>query len=341
MATENELRKQLIEEILPYVGAKQGSAKHKDLIDTFNKVKPDGWAMNYTALWCAASASAFAMKAFGIDKAKKCFPLSANCETIINKAKAMKIWKESDNYKPTKGDWILYDWQDTGKGDNHGSPDHVGTVEKVEGKIITVIEGNKHGVVARRTLALNGRYIRGFVKPKYSLIATKHSNAWRLRKSVKFVTKYMKDHGFKYRKSWRDNAMTWDGAKKRRTTNCSDMISYSAQRAKLLKEGQIFWINGDKITCKGGLTLDELKKKAYILHPHHSPAHAHLRKGDICGYGDDDKDINPHTMMFAGFNSKGVPLWQSTGSGVEIKVGEAHEKATYTKKIIYTIVRFK
>lgn len=172
MATANELRNELIKDAESFLGAKQGSAKHKDLINIFNKVKPDGWAMTYTAFWCAAAASAFAIDTFGVDKAKKYFPLSANCGTIISKAKNMGIWVENDAYRPDKGDWILYDWDDSGRGDNKGGPDHVGTVVKVEGSKIYVIEGNYSKSVQERELSINGRYIRGFVVPKYSAMAT-------------------------------------------------------------------------------------------------------------------------------------------------------------------------
>ena len=175
MATEQELRNKLVSVATFYLGAKQGSSQHKDIIRIFNQVKPDGWAMTYSAAWCAAFASACAIKAFGVDKAKKYFPLSANCGTIIRKAQNMKLWVESDAYVPEKGDWILYDWDDSGRGDNKGGPDHVGIVEKVSGNKITVIEGNKGKLsqVGRRTLSVNGRYIRGFVTPKYSAMATK------------------------------------------------------------------------------------------------------------------------------------------------------------------------
>lgn len=174
MATDKQLRNQLIKTAKSFVGAKQGSAKHKELINLFNQIKPDGWAMTYSAAWCAAAASAYAIKTFGVSKAKKYFPLSANCGTIITKAKKMGIWVESDSHIPKRGDWILYDWDDSGRGDNHGGPDHVGIVEKVSGSKITVIEGNKgtSKSVGRRTLSVNGRYIRGFVLPKYSAMAT-------------------------------------------------------------------------------------------------------------------------------------------------------------------------
>lgn len=171
MATEKQLRNQLIKTAKSFMGAREGSAKHKELINIFNKIKPDGWAMTYSAAWCAAAASAFAIKTFGVSKAKKYFPLSANCGTIISKAKKMGIWVESDSHVPKRGEWILYDWDDNGRGDNVGGPDHVGTVDKVSNSKIYVIEGNKSNAVGERILAVNGRYVRGFVTPKYSAMA--------------------------------------------------------------------------------------------------------------------------------------------------------------------------
>ena len=172
MATEKELRNELVNDAKSFLGAKQGSAKHKAIINTFNKVKPDGWAMTYSAAWCAAFASGIAIDTFGVNKAKKYFPLSANCGTIIRKAQNMGLWVESDAFVPDKGDWILYDWDDSGRGDNVGGPDHVGIVESVTRSKITVIEGNKSKAVGERELSINGRYIRGFVVPKYSAMAT-------------------------------------------------------------------------------------------------------------------------------------------------------------------------
>ena len=43
----------------------------------------------------------------------------------------------------------------------------MGIVEKVEGNTITVIEGNYSNSVKRRTIAVNGKYIRGYGVPKY------------------------------------------------------------------------------------------------------------------------------------------------------------------------------
>lgn len=85
----------------------------------------------------------------------------------------MGIWVENDAYIPSAGDMILYDWDDNGVGDNTGSADHIGIVVSVSGGVIKVIEGNKSNAVGYRDLAVNGKYIRGFVTPKYSSKATK------------------------------------------------------------------------------------------------------------------------------------------------------------------------
>ena len=77
-------------------------------------------------------------------------------------------WDENDARVPNVGDIIFYDWQDSGYGDNKGTPDHVGIVEKVENGLITVIEGNIRDSVNRRSISVNARYIRGYGVPKYA-----------------------------------------------------------------------------------------------------------------------------------------------------------------------------
>ena len=186
---EAEVRKKVVALAKSYLGAQQGSALHKKIIDIFNKVKPDGWAMTYAAYWCAAFVSGIEIQAFGVEKAKKYFPLSANCPNIITKAKKMGIFVEKDSYIPKPADWILYDWQDNGKGDNTGAPDHVGIVEKVSKTTITIIEGNYKRadgvrVVAERDVEINGKYIRGFVTPKYSALADKKKTVDEIAKEV-------------------------------------------------------------------------------------------------------------------------------------------------------------
>ena len=246
----------------------------------------------------------------------------------------MKIFKEQDSYKPAPGDWILYDWQDSGKGDNVGGPDHVGLVEAVNGKGIRVIEGNKNKAVGQRIININGRYIRGFVVPKYDEIE-KHSKRWYFIRTTKEIVAYMRKNHFRYKASWTDNALTWKGAKKKKTSNCSTMISYALQESGLFEPGMYFWINGDKINYRGSGTKKRLEKIADITHPHKPPKKCGLMKGDIVGYED-----NAHTMEFAGWTKKGNPMWYSYGPS-DVGDKEPKVKKSYNKKPIMTLIRIK
>ena len=361
--TEKEARQKIVKLAESYLGTKQGSKKHKEIIDAFNTVKPDGWAMTYTAYWCAAFASGIAIQAFKAATAKKYFPLSANCGTIIQKAKEMGIWKETDSYTPNPGDWILYDWDDTGKGDNTGSPDHVGIVRSVKGKTIHVIEGNKNKAVGERLVQLNGRYIRGFALPKYAALAkekTKEAEAKKAAEAAKkaakkkaaakkkleakrakftrklaFVVAYAYKNHFKYDHAWRHCGTSWDQLKKTRKMNCHLMVNMALQLADILKAGQIFWINGTSIKCRGKGTAAAVKKAFRITHPKKGPAGAKLIATDVCGYAN-----NAHTQVYAGKNKKKQPVWYSWGPSDVGKAQPRHRKTYDTKKIM-TRMRLK
>jgi hypothetical protein len=91
---------------------------------------------------------------------------------MIDLAKKMSIWVENDAYIPKIGDILMYDWQDNGSGDNTGSSDHVGIVVSVSNGKIKVIEGNMNDAVGYRTISVNGKYIRGYICPKFALKST-------------------------------------------------------------------------------------------------------------------------------------------------------------------------
>ena len=149
-----------------WVGKKESDGSYKTIIDIYNSFTgafPRGTKMQYGWAWCAATWSALAIKLGYTD----IMPIEISCYYLIEAAKKMGIWVENDAYVPKPADAILYDWDDSGAGDNTGTPDHIGTVEKVEGSLITVIEGNYSNAVKRRVLEVNGRYIRGYICPKY------------------------------------------------------------------------------------------------------------------------------------------------------------------------------
>lgn len=149
-----------------WIGLKESDGSFKEIIDIYNTYTPHprGFKMNYKTAWCACFCSAVAIKAGYTD----IIPIEVSCGEMINLAKKMRIWVEDDSYIPSPGDLILYDWDDSGKGNNTGWPDHIGIVELVSDGNIRVIEGNYSNSVKRRTVLVNGRYIRGFICPKYT-----------------------------------------------------------------------------------------------------------------------------------------------------------------------------
>lgn len=158
-------RNEIVKQAQAWVGLKESNGSHKQIIDIYNTIKPlpRGYKMTYTAAWCAATISALAV----VCKATDIIPQECSCLRMIDKAKAMGIWVESDAHVPKAGDIMMYDWDDSGSGENTNNPDHVGIVEKITGNTITVIEGNYSNAVKRRTVLVNGRYIRGYIVPKY------------------------------------------------------------------------------------------------------------------------------------------------------------------------------
>ena len=168
--TEQEMRAKIVSIAQSYIGCNERDGSHKKIIDLYNSHRPlaRGYAVKYTDAWCSTFASAVAIQA-GLTSI---IPTECGCQKHIELFKKLGSWQENDAYVPSPGDYIFYDWQDSGVGDNKGAADHVGIVEKVAGNTITVIEGNYSNAVKRRTLAVNGRYIRGYGVPKYGDGAT-------------------------------------------------------------------------------------------------------------------------------------------------------------------------
>ena len=175
--TEAQARQKVVGIMQGWIGLKRSDRSHAPIIDTYNgnKPLPRGYKVTYTDAYCATTTSAAAIKAGCTD----IIPVECSCYYLIEKAKAMGIWQENDAYIPKPGDEVLYNWGDGANyatTDNRGTPDHVGMVEGVSGSTIRVIEGNMSGgVVGRRNLQVNGRYIRGFICPNYASKATEQA----------------------------------------------------------------------------------------------------------------------------------------------------------------------
>ena len=164
-------REAVVAKISSWEGYNERSGQHKAIIDGYNAYLPTAvkagcanYSMKYTDEWCATCAS-YAYIACGLGYM---FPVECSCPRMITLAQKMGIWQENDGYVPSIADTVLYDWDDSGKGDNTGTADHIGIVIAVNRDTFVVMEGNNGESVRRRTMSVNGKYIRGFITPKFS-----------------------------------------------------------------------------------------------------------------------------------------------------------------------------
>ena len=162
-------RQKMVNLVMSWLGKNEADGSYKTIIDTYNSFTgkfPRGTKMQYGWAWCACTWSAAAIK-LGYTQI---IPIEISCYYLIEAAKKMNCWQENDGYIPQPGDAVLYDWQDSGIGDNTGSPDHVGTVVEVnsDAGYFVVVEGNYSNSVKKRTMSINGKFIRGFIVPKYT-----------------------------------------------------------------------------------------------------------------------------------------------------------------------------
>ena len=164
--TELELRQRVVDVMKGWLGWSEKNGKFKAIIDLYNTQKPlpVGYRMKYTDEWCAATVTAAGMEAGLHDIILG----ECSCSRMIALYQKKGQWMENDAYRPQIGDILMYDWNDTGVGENKGAPEHVGVVGAVNGNTMTIYEGNKGEAVATRTLQVNGRYIRGYCLPDYA-----------------------------------------------------------------------------------------------------------------------------------------------------------------------------
>lgn len=158
-------RTAIVTQAQSWLGCRESDGSHKKIIDVYNSHKPRarGYKLKYTDAWCSGFVSACAIACNATD----IIPTEVGCGKHIALFQKMGIWVEQDSYIPAPGDFLFYDWSDSGKGENSSGASHVGIVEKVEGGKLTVIEGNYSNCVKRRILKVDGRYIRGYGVPRY------------------------------------------------------------------------------------------------------------------------------------------------------------------------------
>ncbi len=169
--TELELRQKFVDTAISYLGCNEKDGSHRKIIDRYNAHTPRarGYKVKYTDAWCATFVSATAIEC-GLTAI---IPTECGCGPMITLHEKLETWVEDDAYIPKLGDLVLYDWDDIGRGDNKGLPDHIGIVVHVADGWIKVIEGNIANKVGYRKIMLNGKHIRGYCTPDFASLATK------------------------------------------------------------------------------------------------------------------------------------------------------------------------
>lgn len=163
--TEQELRDRFVKSLGAYYGAEEGSERHRELIDWYNRLSPlpRGYRMTYTADWCVAVAVAIAVK---LELTDIVFP-ECSCTKEIELYNAAGRFTKDKHYRPQPGDFLIFDW-------NPGSgPDHWATVVRVTGSTIRTIEGNLGDKIWHRDVEIGDERIYGYCLPDYAGKAAK------------------------------------------------------------------------------------------------------------------------------------------------------------------------
>ena len=168
--TEQQLRQNVANIMLSWVGGARGTAEHAEILRIYNGHKPlaRGYAVQAKDAYCATTVSAAYIKAgIAAYTGTEC-----GVQEYIKVAQKKGIWTENDAHRPGIGDACAYDWEDSGAGDNTGYADHIGIVTEIRAAGFIVSEGNMSGgKIGQRELQFNARYIRGFITPDFAAIA--------------------------------------------------------------------------------------------------------------------------------------------------------------------------
>ena len=168
--TETELRQKVVDTASSWLGTREGTARHAEMLNIYNAQRPlpRGTRMLSSWPWCAAFVSTVSLQC-GL---RDIMPTECGCPSMIRLYQEIGRWIEDDAYVPSPADVVFYDWQDSATNyattDNLGQSDHVGIVLDCDGQNMTIIEGNNANAVNKRVLAVNDRFIRGFGIPDFA-----------------------------------------------------------------------------------------------------------------------------------------------------------------------------
>lgn len=148
----------IIETAKSYLGTTEGSAKHKEIIDLYNKARySDAYQMTMNDPWCCA----FVVAVFEKCGMADIIPGYAACDQMISIFTKWGRYYSRSVRSVRPGDIIFYNWN----GDL--SSDHVGIVVQNSFGELSVIEGNKSDTVACRSIGSMDSCVLGYGVPNY------------------------------------------------------------------------------------------------------------------------------------------------------------------------------
>lgn len=148
----------IIETARSYLGTTEGSAKHKEIIDLYNKARySDAYQMTMNDPWCCA----FVVAVFEKCGMSDIIPGYAACDQMISIFTKWGRYYSKSVRSVRPGDIIFYNWN----GDL--SSDHVGIVVQNRFGELSVIEGNKSDTVAYRSIGSMDSCVLGYGVPNY------------------------------------------------------------------------------------------------------------------------------------------------------------------------------
>lgn len=145
-----------------YLGVREGSDGHREIVALYNsqKKRPRGYVLKESDAWCAAFLTALGVKM------SICHILLPECGVGEMVKCYKKIGRWSDG-PPQKGDLVVYDWGNDGRGD------HIGMVQWCYGRDMRVLEGNYKNAVTCRELKTDDERILGYCHPDYESLEGK------------------------------------------------------------------------------------------------------------------------------------------------------------------------
>lgn len=140
-----------------FVGVKEGSNRHKQIINYYNQIVPlpRGYKATFADSWCAIFVSFVMHNCKAINAPYECSVFQMYKKAVANKQVVEKG-------KPQVDDIVVYDWF------TDGTLDHVGFITNIEGNNIYVVEGNKNNAVGVRKIAQDSPEIACYIRvPHY------------------------------------------------------------------------------------------------------------------------------------------------------------------------------